>query len=248
MFSVAFRNPSDNFRFIMKIIKPTFSCLSTMALAAFAFSCSTAQADLITISAAAPVPDADDISMLNATGQYDIGGDQGHLWSNRPAQGQTFTTGANAGGYLLNAVTLQNLNNTVATSPTFTLRVGSVSGTSFAGIASATGVAPAYVPLDFITFNLDAAIPLLANTEYGFDWGSNGSGFVTVNNEDSNYLGGSAYSSGLDSIGDATIIPHSGAGAGTGDRIFHLDIVAIPEPSSAALCLLGLALLVRRRR
>ncbi|MFT5126200.1 MAG: hypothetical protein ACI9TH_000858 [Kiritimatiellia bacterium] len=232
----------------MKTRKAELSGMAVLGLALFAFSLSAARADLITISATAPVPDADDISMLNATGQYDIGGDQGHIWFNRPVQGQTFTTGSNAGGYLLNAVTLQNRSNNVATSPTFTLRVGTVSGTSFAGLASATGVAPAYVGLDYITFNLDAAIPLLANTQYGFDWGSNGSGFVTANNDDSNYLGGSAYSSGAAGVGDATIIPRSGTGAGTGDRIFHLDIVAIPEPSSAALCLLGLALLVRRRR
>ena len=222
--------------------------LAVLAVAAFILSSTSVNADLITISATAPTPDGDDISMLNAVGQYDIGGNQGHIWFNRPVQGQSFTTGSNPGGYLLNAVTLQNLNNTIATSPTFTLRVGTISGTAFTSFGGATGVPASYVPLDFLTFNLDSSIPLSPNTLYGFDWGSNAQGFVTVNNADSNYPGGSAFSSGSGGVGNTAITLHEGAAPNHGDRIFHLAISTIPEPSTVALSLMGLALLWRRQR
>ena len=238
----------------MNAFKSHFSPPLTYLLVGFsAFSLLSliASADPIIVSTVAPTPDADDISMLNPTGQYDIGGNQGHIWSNRPVQVQTFTTGSNAQGYLLHAVTLQNLNNTITSSPTFTLRVGTVSGTTFNELSSVTGTAPSYTSLNYLTFDLDTPVSLLPDTLYGFDWGSNGQGFVTVNNADSNYTGGSAFSSGSSGVGDANLIlhngPNTGGNSGNGDRIFHLDIsTTIPEPSSGTLALLGIFLLIYR--
>ena len=232
----------------MKVTRKIFSgTLGAIAIV------SVAPAATVTVSATAPTPDGDDISMLASAGQYDIGGDPGHIWSNRQAQGQTFTTGSNAGGYQLNAVTLQNLNNTEGDDArVFTLRVGTISGTSFTQIGTDSGSPPAYAPLDFITVTLDTPITLAANTLYGFDFGTNGRGFVTVNNADSNYAGGSAYSSGAAGVGDGTVTlhdgPNTGGNSGDGDRIFHLDITTIPEPSSVLLSFAGVALLLRRRR
>ena len=145
---------------------------------------------------------------------------------------------------------LQNLNNNEDNVSVFTLRVGTVSGTSFTPMSSATGDPGAYVPLDYLTFVLDTPVTLAANTLYGFDWGSNNRGFVTVNNTDDNYTGGSAYSSGTGGAGDGNITLHAGSGSGTGDRIFHLDLTTrlIPEPSSAALLLFGVAMVTVFRR
>ena len=86
----------------------------------------------VTASAIAPTIDGADIAMLDAIGQFDPGGDEGHVWSNRPIQGQTFTTGANPTGYNLNSVTLQNEENSFGNNTGgFTVRVGTVVGNTF---------------------------------------------------------------------------------------------------------------------
>lgn len=214
--------------------------LATVGSLAFA---SFSPAATVTVSNTAPVVDGADIA--NDNGSADGGGNQGHVWSNRPTQGQTFTTGSNAGGYQLNSVTLKNLNNTVTQNPTFSVVVGSVAGTVLTQIGSTeSGVAPSYAPLDYITFNFDTPLTLNANTTYGFLWGSNSQGFVSVNNLDgSTYAGGTAISSGANSAPDlGNLIDRQM------DRVFHADIETIPEASSSLLGLLGLAFAFRRRR
>jgi hypothetical protein len=158
--------------------------------------CCASHAATVSISALAPTVDGADIA--NDSGAADAGGDQRHMWSNRPHQGQTFVTGSNSLGYQLNSVTLKNRNNTITNGPTFNVVVGSFSGTVLTEIGSTeTAVSPNYSPNDYITFAFDTTLTLGANTTYGFLWGSSGSGFVTVNNlDDSTYTGGTAISSG----------------------------------------------------
>ena len=203
------------------------------------------RAGLITASATAPVVDGDDIAMLNTAGSYDTGGDEGHIWSNRPVMGQTFTTLANPGGYQLTSVTLQNFNNTVANNAaTWTVRVGTVSGNTFTPLASETSNTPvSYVPLDFLTFTFTAPVALAPNTVYGFDWGSSGNGFVTVNNADGNYAGGTNFRHGANSTPADTALLFPGD-----DRVFHANLTQVPEPSTAVLLGLGMLALARRRR
>ena len=91
------------------------------------------QAGTMSVSGTAPVVDGQDIAMLNVAGQYDTGGNEGHIWNNRPVQGQTFTTPA--AGVTLNAVTLFNRSNSVTNNTaTWTVRVGTVVGTTFTPI------------------------------------------------------------------------------------------------------------------
>ncbi|MEZ5304668.1 MAG: hypothetical protein R3F11_29085 [Verrucomicrobiales bacterium] len=104
-------------------------------LVVFAHSLPEAAAGTMSSSAALPPINGADIANLSAPGgdpaAYDPGGDQGHIWSNRPTQGQTFTTGSNPAGYLLRSVSLQNEENTnTGNTATFTVRVGTVSGTA----------------------------------------------------------------------------------------------------------------------
>ena len=217
--------------------------ITTLILASSAAILGLSSAATISISATAPTVDGDDIA--NDNGVQDAGGDQGHVWSNRPHQGQTFVTGSNVGGYQLNAVTMKNLNNTITNSPTHNVVVGSISGTTMTQLGSTeTAVAPNYAPLDYLTFTFDTPLTLSPNTTYGFMWGSAAQGFVSVNNNDgSTFGGGTGISSGDNNVPDlANLIDRNV------DRVFHADITAVPEPSAALLGLAGLALALRRRR
>ena len=80
---------------------------AVVVCACLSIVCST-HAATITVSATAPTQDGADIAQLASSN--DPGGNQGHVWSNRPLHGQTFTTGPNPSGYMLNAVSLKNLN------------------------------------------------------------------------------------------------------------------------------------------
>ena len=179
-------------------------------------------AGTVTVSSTAPVIDGADIA--SDSGAADAGGDQGHMWSNRPHQGQTFLTGSNEGGYLLHAVTLKNRNNTVSNGPTFNVVVGSVTGTVMTQVGTAeTAASPNYAPNDYLTFTFDTPITLAKDTTYGFLWGSAGSGFVTVNNLDDNtYSDGTAISSGDDNLPDLNNLIERAV-----DRVFHLDLTPI---------------------
>ena len=192
--------------------------------------------------------DGADIAMLNTTGAFDTGGNEGHIWANRPVMGQTFTTLGDA-GYTLTSATLQNRNNTINNNvATWTLRVGTVSGNTFSPIATETSNnSISYAPLDYLTFTFASPVALSANTVYGFDWTTTGSGFVTENNVDSNYAGGTNFRSGGNHIPDDANLLFPGD-----DRVFHLDMTSeVPEPSTLVLAvmgLIGLAGLRRRRR
>jgi hypothetical protein len=161
--------------------------------------------------------------------------------------GQTFTTLGDV-GYTLTSATLQNRNNNVNNNgATWTLRVGTVSGNTFSPIATETSNNPvSYASLDFMTFTFDTPVALSPNTVYGFDWTTDGSGFVTENNADSNYAGGTNFRSGGSHIPDDANLLFPGD-----DRVFHLDMVSeVPEPSTLVLAVMGLIGVVglRRRR
>lgn len=203
------------------MLKKLLTPVTALALAA-----APAFAGSIGVSGSAPTVDDADIAMLNVAGQSDAGGDQGHIWSNRPVQGQTFTTGSNVLGYELDAITLRNFNNNVAgNAATWTVRVGTVSGTTFTPITSETSNnSISYVPGDYLTFSYASTINLAPNTTYGFDWGTSGSGFVTANNANTNYSGGEAFSSGTNSAPDDANLLFRGV-----DRVFHVNLATNHE-------------------
>ncbi|MFT5412861.1 MAG: hypothetical protein ACI9NC_005613, partial [Verrucomicrobiales bacterium] len=192
----------------------------------------SASAATVTISGSSPVVNEADIA--NDNGASDAGGDQGHVWSNRPHQGQSFTTGADTGGYLLKAVTFKNLNNNISNSPTFNVRVGTLTATGspevFTQIGTTeTAVAPNYAPLDYLTFTFATPLSLDANQLYAVMWGSAASGFVSVNNlNDSIYPRGTAFSSGGNNTPDYNNVILRNV-----DRVFHLDIETL-APSGVA--------------
>ena len=221
--------------------------VSAIALFFVASLSQHSNAGLITVSSVTPVLDGADIAMLDGIGQFDPEGDQGHVWSNRPVQGQSFTTGSNSAGYLLNAVTLQNEENNISfPTATFTVRIGSIVGNQFSAIRTETSSAPVsgYFINDYISFVFDSPVSLAANTLYGFDWGSSGSGFTTWVNVNGKYSGGEAYSSG----GNSTPAADNSIVFRGVDRIFHADLTAVPAPATLVLFSIGFAGLGWSRR
>lgn len=208
-------------------------------------SATASYAGIISVSSDAPTVDGADIANDNGTTDAGGNGDPGHIWSDRPHQGQTFLTGNNTGGYELSAVTLKNLSNTRTGGATYNLLVGTIAGPVFTQIGSTeTAVTPSFVPGDYITFSLDTPLTLAPNMTYAFLWGSDGPGFIPTNNMDDNtFTGGTAISSGDNNTPDLNNII-----ARDLDRVFHLDLVEVPEPGSIALLSLGMLALLGRRK
>ena len=218
-------------------------------------------AAIMTVSPIAPVVDGADISQLfglDDLGPGAIAGPIGHVWSNRPVHGQSFTTGANAGGYELSAITmLARVDGALGTtSPQWDIRVGTIDSTPNLSVLVteiATGVnipnTGGTTNPQWVTWQFDTPIHLNPNTLYGFDVDSSGQGFISLNNTAAPYAGGTAFSSGSGGVPMNPLTLHNGFDGF--DRVFHADLVAVPEPSTYALfalVLLAGAGYIRRKR
>ena len=225
----------------------------------FGTSMPTAASDAVSSSVGAAF-DAANIggSNVNADGGANNGGANDSTTCvsyNRPAQGQTFTTGANAGGYTISSITVQaaGYTNNIAsgsnvsayslasTSSTFRVRVGKVSGSTFIpydveyatsggkdnpGTGSSVNGSCVY-----LNFALKAPIVLQPNTVYAFDIGSSADYFEMLGISTAAaggtlpYTAGSAYTSGSNGVPGGTITPQAG------DRVFQVNLTAYTPPT-----------------
>jgi len=205
-----------------------------------------------------------------------LGGDDNatYVAANRPAQGQTFTTAGNLLGYNLNAVTLQH----VGYDPTwwsvddgwtgynggrFLLQIGTIAAGVFTPIATEDAYMDASAPANgagiagtslFVSLTLGSPVSLAANSTYAFavtttaDFNPWDGPYFELNGDGTtsdNFLGGEAFSltgtpGGEDQTGDVVSL--------TGDRVFHLDLSVVPEPSAGLLSLVGIGALLGFRR
>jgi hypothetical protein len=254
-----------------------FIVLSLCVFGLFFATTSLVEAAILSLSAAAPTVNGADIANLGGT-LIDSGadGDTFSIWDyqNRPAQGQTFATGSNPAGYTLNAITLQAQDRTdQLTFPhvPFNVYVSSVSGatgetaTRVAFEASSNTVDIA--PLNFVTATLATPVHLNPDTQYAVDWeglwagalpdGNSGRGMNLTQTADL-YSAGSAYSRWEHAVtspgGPGPARPADPTALqlrSSIDQVFHLDITAVPEPSSLVLFaagLFGLFCYARRER
>jgi hypothetical protein len=233
---------------MMKIMKLT----RTLAATAMALSLATAtHAAQVSFSAKAPTPGPNDIAnLVGANAEInsvsDGDNDATYLADDRPVQGQTFTTGTNAAGYQLRAVTLREVKHeTYALVPDlkYTIRITKPSDKTLEVIATETAQAAATAPGNFrsigdgaemgvgsggfIAFTLDQPVTLKPNTTYGFDVGGGNTRhyWQTDGTASDVYAGGEAYSSGAAGVGCGTRTSR------TGDHVFVVGL----SPASAAL-------------
>ena len=196
----------------------------------------------ITISSTAPTLDgADQGNMVWVTSDSDL------YWTDRPNPGQSFTTGSHSGGYSLSAFSFQlNSSRVVSTTFNYSFRVIATGGTTT--LVNETGQTwnGLHSSGDWLTFTLTTPVTLAANTQYGVDFehvsgGAWPDGIPSVRRNGNTFAGGSYYTR---TDGD----PSSISTNGSRDRIFHVDLVTVPEPSSLGLLGLGGLLLLFRRR
>ena len=84
------------------------SSLNTLLalLSAVGITAPSMQAATISLSSTAPTADGSDIAQLTST--TGLTGDNGDVWGNRPAMGQSFTTLSNPDGYSLDAFSFKS--------------------------------------------------------------------------------------------------------------------------------------------
>ncbi|MHC4742999.1 MAG: fibronectin type III domain-containing protein [Planctomycetota bacterium] len=206
--------------------------LLTLAMAILV-SASSIRAATMSSSATAPAVDGEDIASYGTpTGQDKWWpGDADAFGNPGKTVGQTFTTGGNE--VLLSAFTFQIRD---ATEPTkeYTIRVGTISGTTFTEIASETATQGFSTATDnYWTWTLDTPLLLSPNTVYGVDVGLNSStsgwttGIPYVYYTGDVYADGTRFRSGTAGygIGDATMTQVSG------ERVFHIDLEHPMSPS-----------------
>jgi len=215
----------------------------------FMLGAASANAALMTSSATPPTIDGDDIANYGTPTGSDKWWPGSATAFGNPGKtvGQTFTTGSAA--LILNAITFQVTSGTQPTKE-YTIRVGTVSGSTFTEIASETATQDfATDANDYWTWTLASPVALSASTVYGVDVGLNsstsewGTGIPYVYYTGDVYADGTRFRSGSagDGVGDSSM------GQMSGDRVFHLDLV--PEPTTLALLGLGgLGTLIARRR
>ena len=183
-------------------------------------SAMTAGAATMSASATAPVVNGQDLA------NYGAGSFTDKWWAAEAgaseAKGQTFTTGGTP--VLLKAITYQALK-TIPTK-TYTIRVGTVSGTRFSQFRSFEATqSVAWNDQDYITWTFATPVQLAPNTVYGLDVGMTSTtsswepGIPYLNVTGNTYAGGVRYGSGVNGLGTATLSLTAG-----NDRVFHLDL------------------------
>ncbi|GAF92744.1 unnamed protein product, partial [marine sediment metagenome] len=208
----------------------TKTVLTLIAVAMAFLGLATTSANAATMSSNPTAPDVGSLDIASygtPTGQDKWWPGAASAYGN-PGKtvGQTFTTGSV--DVLLNAFTFQ-IRDATQPAKTYTIRVGSVSGSTFTEIASESATQSfATATDDYWTWALDSPVILSANTVYGVDVGLNTStsewqtGIPYVYYTADVYAGGTCFRSGTagNGVGDTSMTQVSG------DRVFHIDMVS----------------------
>lgn len=213
------------------------------------------------LSATAPTPGADDIYNFSGSSHDGANVCDGAAYADgaandaftyvagdRADQGQTFTTGSNTNGYLVNAIWVRHVgytNNTALTwwqmnsGVTLTVRITDPSLAGTAGFAVHTetytttgteGWAGGFNSTDgdgyWVHVAFDSPVQLLPNKTYGFDLttATTGAFFEWLGTSNNVFASGSAYN------GSTTGSPDNTMNTLVGDRVFLVSMTAATNP------------------
>src|ERR1035441_130709 len=178
------------------------------------------------IGAAAPTPGTNDISQLSTSGDQTWPDGINYFSNNNPPVGQTFTTGTNAMKLVSVAIKTAGLNSgngygTPASTPTYYLRIYSVSGGTATLLITFSAANPGFTDGDWLQWS-GLNVPLATNKTYAFSFGiqPTGGGWAALAVATNAYAGG-----------EIAIIPISGGTITTGsshkfDAVFDLGLRA----------------------
>ena len=130
---------------------------------------------LTDIGSAAPTPGANDISQLSTSGNKTAPDGLNYYTDNNRPAGQTFTTGTNAMNLVSVAIKTAGLNSgggygTPATTPTYYLRIYSMSGSTATLLITFSAPNPGFTDGDWLQWS-GLNVPLEANKTYAFSFG-----------------------------------------------------------------------------
>lgn len=212
----------NGYRYFLAALIATFSLLTSAAHSA-----------VLSVSTTAPTVDGLDIANLVAPTGSTL------IYSDRPVQGQTFTTGGTAGSLTALTVMISETTGTVFEGwKDYRIRFGTHND-PLTTLTATVNQTPRYNPdlvtftNYYFTFTLDAPIALAANTSYMFDVGVQASqeawptGIPSIHQSANTYAGGTK-TSGAQTGQAATKFTVSRAT--NNDLIFHANIELPPAP------------------
>lgn len=187
------------------------------------------------IGSAAPTPGTNDIYQIASSGNQTWPDGLNYFTDNNPPVGQTFTTGTNAISLVSVAIKTAGLNNgngygTPASTPTYYLRIYSLTGNTAALLITFSAPNPGFTDGDWLKWS-GFNVPLGTNKTYAFSFGikpDNG-GWAAL------AVATNAYASG-----EIAIIPVNGGAITTGgshkfDAVFDLGLRAGPTNIPATM-------------
>jgi hypothetical protein len=187
------------------------------------------------IGPAAPSPGTNDIYQLSTQGNQTWPDGLNYFTDNNPPVGQTFTTGTNGMNLVSVAVKTAGLYSgngygTPASTPTYYLRIYSMSGSTAALLITFSAPNPGFTDGDWLQWN-GLNVPLATNKAYAFSFGiqPTGGGYAALAVATNAYAGG-----------EIAIIPISGGTITTGsshkfDAVFDLGLRAAANNITATM-------------
>ena len=185
----------------------------------------------------APTPGPNDITQLSTSGNTTWPDGINYFTDNNPPGGQTFTTGTNAMRLTSLAIKTAGLNSgggygTPATTPTYYLRIYSISNTTATFLIAFSAANPGFADGDWLKWS-GLNVPLATNKTYAFTFGRqpSGGGYAALAVAANTYAGG-----------EIVTIPVNGGSVVTGgshsfDAVFNLGLQPAPTnpPASTPL-------------
>lgn len=211
---------------------------------------------IVSNSSSAPVAGPEDPANFTGGASLNAWPQQGSSATNS-GFGQTFLTGSNAQGYLLESFSLQGGASFdsaffTALNQAWSIRVSQISGTTLTPLATFTNIAigsqSVTAGTDWYTWTFSGTelLTLEANTTYAVQVIANQSWFQFAASSSSVYPDGQVIVSNISNSG-GYYFDGTTASTRSYDRVFVANLTAVPEPAAFSLLLGGLGLAFLRR-